>query len=33
VNVELLDAVREREVRLWYAERAFQRGGLARCCR
>lgn len=26
VNVELLDAVREPEVRLWYAERAFEHG-------
>jgi predicted nuclease of restriction endonuclease-like (RecB) superfamily len=26
VNVELLDAVKEPEVRLWYAERAFEQG-------
>lgn len=26
VNVELLDAVKEPEVRLWYAERAFEHG-------
>lgn len=26
VNLELLDAAKERKVRLWYAERAFEHG-------